>query len=173
MYFNITNEVITKVGQYPSIADLHLPEIRKYRKILGDEKYKDFSRGISLSAHDIGIGSFVYLRRVFEGLIDEAYQEASSEDENWDDKLFANSKMDAKILILKDYLPVFLVENRGLYGILSKGVHSLSEQECLQYFSPVRVAIELILDEKMEREKKRSKIEMAKKAISDIKNKLR
>jgi len=69
-------------------------------------------------------------------------------------------------------LPSFLVENRGLYSILSKGIHSLSEEECLRYFDTVRVGIELILDEKHEQLEKRKKLEKAKSAISDLRGKI-
>ncbi|KKL23256.1 hypothetical protein LCGC14_2427220 [marine sediment metagenome] len=41
--------------------------------------------------------------------------------------------------MIKDYLPEFLVENRSLYAILSKGIHALSEDECLQYFETVKI----------------------------------
>jgi hypothetical protein len=104
----------------------------------------------------------VYLRRIFESLIEEARNEGAK-DSSWDDEEFTKSRMDEKILLLQDKLPSFLVENRGLYSILSKGIHSLTEEECLEYFNPVKVAIELILDEKIEQEQKRSKIEAAKK----------
>jgi hypothetical protein len=113
----------------------------------------------------------VYLRRIFEGLIEEAHREAS-EAPGWKEDDFTRGRMDEKIILLREKLPSFLVENSSLYSILSKGIHALTEEECLEYFGPVRIAIELILDEKIEQEKKISKIEAAKKALSDIKSKL-
>lgn len=50
-------------------------------------------------------------------------------------------------------LPDFLVKNRDLYGILSKGIHELSEDECLSYFDPVKAALELILDQALEKKR--------------------
>jgi hypothetical protein len=76
--------------------------------------------------------------------------------------------MDEKIELLKSELPVFLLENRILYGILSKGIHELSENECLEYFPTVRLGVELILDEKLEAKRRRDKIELAKKSIGKI-----
>jgi len=64
--------------------------------------------------------------------------------------------------LLKAELPEFLVENRKLYGILSKGIHSLTEEECLEYFDVVKAGIELILDEKVDHLKKQRKIDDAK-----------
>lgn len=66
--------------------------------------------------------------------------------------------MDDKIMILKQHLPKFLVENRTLYGIMSVGVHTLSEAECLAAFPVVRVGIELILDEHLERHIRKTKL---------------
>lgn len=80
--------------------------------------------------------------------------------------------MDEKILLLKNHLPEFLIKNKVLHSILSKGIHSLSEEECLMYFEKVRVGIELILDEKIEQELKKKKIEAVSKDINIIKGKI-
>jgi hypothetical protein len=67
-FVQIKDAKIMKIGQYPSLADLQGVEIKKYRKTLGDAKYAEFNRAIGLSAHGVGIGAFVYLRRIFESL---------------------------------------------------------------------------------------------------------
>ena len=72
-YFMVADRTIRKVGQFPSLATLRAAEIGKYRAILGDEQYGELARAVGLAAHDIGIGAFVYLRRIFEGLIEEAH----------------------------------------------------------------------------------------------------
>ena len=68
--------------------------------------------------------------------------------------------------MLKQHLPEFLVENRKLYGIMSVGVHTLSEAECLAAFPVVRIGIDLILDEHLERHAREKKITEASKKIS-------
>ena len=73
--------------------------------------------------------------------------------------------MDEEIPLLKDLLPSFLVENRKMYSILSKSIHELSEEECLAAFNVVRLGIELILDEKIEKKEKERKINNATKEI--------
>jgi len=163
------NGLFQKIGQWPSIADLQKNDIEKYQKILGPEKSAEFIKAIGLSAHGIGIGSFVYLRRIFEDLIEAAHKEASQE-QDWSDETFYKSRMDEKILLLKDYLPSFLVENRVIYSILSIAVHGLTEQQCLENFEPVKLAIEIILDEKIEKQLKEEKVSVARKALSAIKS---
>jgi hypothetical protein len=165
------HDTVTKIGQYPSLADLNSDKIKKYRKILGD-KYEEFSRAVGLASHGVGIGSFVYLRRIFENLIEEAHQEAIKTNScNEDD--YRKSRMDERIELLKDSLPDFLVENKVIYSILSKGIHELSENECLKYFDPVKIGIELILDEKLEKLDREAKIKEAKKSLSEIHSELK
>jgi hypothetical protein len=72
--FYFTPKALMKVGQFPSIADLSMPDLRRYREVLTPEKYKELNRGIGLITHGVGIGAFTYLRRIFEDLIEEAHK---------------------------------------------------------------------------------------------------
>lgn len=157
-YFSvlIQQNKVTKIGQYPSIADLQLHKIKKYQTILKND-YRDFSKAIRLNSQEIGAGSFVYLRRIFENLIEETRQIALEQNTNWNNSDFEGSKMDHKIKLLKDYLPSILVENRKLYAILSKGIHELTEVECLDLFPKVQLAIELILMKKFIKKRNRTR----------------
>ncbi|MBD1839023.1 short-chain dehydrogenase [Coleofasciculus sp. FACHB-501] len=170
--FKVCEGTIQKIGQYPSIADLNMTEIGKYRKVLGETKYKEFSRAIGLVSHKIGIGSFVYLRRIFENLVEEAHQEAKKTDA-WDEEFYNSSRVNEKIGLLKDILPESLVKNTIIYSILSKGIHELSEEDCLNHFSSLKKGIEIILDEKLEKLKKEAKIKETEKSLSEIKSKLK
>ena len=59
-----------------------------------------------------------------------------------------------------------------VYGILSKGVHELSEDECKEYFTVLRESIEMILDEKLERLKKEKRKKEIRTALNTITKKL-
>ncbi len=166
--FLINGPTITKVGQFPSIADFSTVDLKKYREILGKERYTELTKGIGLVSHGVGIGSFVYLRRIFEHLIEEAHLTAKITGLALSDEEFNKQRMDEKIVILKHYLPIFLVQNRKLYGILSKGVHQLTEQECLAIFPSVKLGIELILDEKLLEFQRQKKIQAVTKDLSRI-----
>lgn len=160
-----------KIGQHPSIADLTFPQMDKYRKMLGKNS-AEFNKAIGLFTHGVGIGSFVYLRRIFECFIEEAHQEAKL-DIQWDEDAFSRCRMDDKIDMLKNCLPSFLVKNRKLYGILSKGIHELTEDECLQYFPIVKTGITLILDEKIREKEKEDEIQQAEKQIAELAGRLK
>ncbi len=163
---NLVQQTIQKVGQYPSIADFHISQIKEYNKVLNSEKLREFTRAIGLAANGVGIGSFVYLRRIFEGLIEDAHQLAVKTEHGWNEDKYQRNRIADRIEQLRHELPEFLVENKSLYSILSLGIHQLSEQECLEHFETVKVGIELILDEKLEKYNKQKKIELAKVKIA-------
>ena len=159
--------IIQKVGQYPSRADLDIHKFKDYSKIISKERLKEITTGIGLNAHGVGIGSFVYLRRTFEFLIQEA-KTIAQDQPDWDEKKYRESRMDIKIELLKDYLPDFLVQNKAIYSILSIGIHELEENECLKYFSTILLGIELILDEKLEHYNKQQKIKATQLKLQQI-----
>jgi hypothetical protein len=145
-----------------------LPDLRKYRQVLGDERFKELTRAIGLTTHGVGVGAFVYLRRIFESLVEEAHSAASSAD-GWDEEAYIKARMDEKIGLLKEHLPEFLVQNRGLYSILSVGVHTLTEAECLASFPAVKLAIELILDDLLEQRERQAKVKAATQSLAALK----
>jgi len=162
------DEMVVKLGQLPSLADLQYAEIgKKYDKILSGQDLHDLKKAIGLMAHGAGAGSLVYLRRIFENIIWNTYNNHKStlgiiEPE------FLKKRMDEKVDFLKDFLPSQLVEMKGIYGILSKGVHELSEKECLAYFPALKLSIILILDQKIEEDVRQKKNSDTKKAVADI-----
>ena len=164
---------ISKVGQYPSVADFHIGQVRKYSKVLPQDKMREFTKAIGLAANGVGIGSFVYLRRIFEYLVFEAYEVAKSNNPTIDEAAFTSGRMNEKIQMLSDYLPDFLVENHHIYGILSKGIHELSEEECKEYFAVLKSSIEMILEERLEKfQKDKYKAEI-RNALSVISSKIK
>lgn len=167
---NHSEPTIVKTGQYPSVADFHLSEIKQYNKLLPNDRLKEFTRAIGLAANGVGIGSFVYLRRIFEHLIAEAYAQCIAEGLITENQ-YNRSRMDQKIELLSAHLPAFLVENRSIYSVLSLGIHELDEHTCLTHFDTLRVGIEIILDEKLDELKKKEKIEEARKKLAQLASK--
>ncbi len=152
--FRFSQGILTKIGQHPSIADAGLPQISQYKKILGEEKLSELYMAIGLASHGIGIGAFVYLRRIFEVLIQSAHSTAR-QNRTWDEVKYDQTRhTDKKIQLLKDYLPSLLVQERKLLSILSKGIHELNDDECKAHFDLIRSGIELILNEELERQNK-------------------
>jgi hypothetical protein len=156
---------------FPSLADVQEPLDRRSTKAIGARNASEFKRAVGLSAHGVGIGAFVYLRRIFETLIDEVYAAATSAGEV-DRDTYERSRMDEKITLLKGRLPAFLVENKQWYGIVSKGIHELSETECLEYFDVVKSGIEIIVEQKAEAIEQAERQKTARESIQRISAKL-
>lgn len=157
---------VKKVGQYPSLLDLQRSKSEKYKKLLGED-YSNFTKAIGLYASGVGIGSYVYLRRIFENLIIEEGNEIFPDDKKIE---FNKTTMEKKIKLLKDVLPNSIFENKQVYAILSIGIHELSEEDCLEYFQTVKNAIEMILDYKLYKQDEEKKIKETRNELSRIKN---
>ena len=144
--FRIDDPLIQKIGQFPSLADIANDQSRLYQRALNPSDGAELHRAIGLAAHGIGVGSFVYLRRVFERLIFRRFEELKDQ-EGWSAAEFAKLGMEEKIAFLKTHLPDFLTRNKKMYPILSKGIHELEEDECLNAFEMLKHSIFFILDE--------------------------
>lgn len=118
-------------------------------------------------ATGLGIGSFVYLRRIFEYLIETVHEEAKKT-MDWDENTYYSSRVEEKVLLLKAYLPPLLIESRKVYFVLSKGIHELSEDECKSYFDPLKIIVELILDQRIAQIERLKKEKEAKNGLSKI-----
>lgn len=160
-----TDTSILKIGQYPSYADLASVKMVKYKSVLKND-YVEFSKAIGLFSHGVGVGAFVYLRRIIESLvINKYYKNSKSVKISEDD--FKSIKFKEKISAVSEFLPEILVENKNVYSILSKGVHELDEEECLKMFPYMQIAIELILDDILAEKEKMEKEKMLKTFVSN------
>lgn len=139
--------ILTKVGQTPSLEDVAGADIERYRKLLGKD-FSELRKATGLFAHGIGIGSFVYLRRIFEKLVEDARHAADPEGTN--EEAFRKLRMSERITALASLLPPALVKYRETYGIMSKGLHELGEEECKTYFPAIRAAVIMMLEQKYE-----------------------
>jgi hypothetical protein len=143
--FRINGRKLQKIGQFPSMEDIAGADLNKFRSILDPQDFSELHRAGGLASHGIGIGSFVYLRRIFERLISKARVDASALGETLEG--FDGLPMDEKIGALRSVLPPALVKNKSTYSILSVGLHELDEKTCLRYFPVVRAAIVQMLEQ--------------------------
>lgn len=154
VYRNVEEGFLFKVGTYPSLKDFHKDDFKKYNKVLSEAQKEELITAIVIANNGVGIGSYVYLRRVFEGIVFEEAEKAIkagviSEDE------FRKQRMDERIISIKDYLPAFLYDHhKELYGVLSSGIHELDEATCLSYFPVLYDCIVLILEDRLAQKEK-------------------
>jgi hypothetical protein len=163
--FRLQNQQLVKIGQVPSIEDVASEETDRLRPVLG-RHYGEMRRAGGLFAHSIGIGSFVYLRRVFESLIEEhrrSHEVAHGPIQDYEQK-----RMDEKVAALRESLPAAVVANARAYSILSKGIHELSDDECLAYFPVLRRAVVIMLEEAYDARRRRDEEEDMRKEMAQI-----
>jgi len=166
--FKLIGTKLIKIGQSPSIADLSKSEIKKYR-VLKDDIYSELNRAIGLSSHGIGVGAFVYLRRIIEKHLLYPALKSKINSGAITNEDIVNIDIKTKIDLASDLLPKFLVENKKIYSILSKGIHELEESECKEHFQILRTAIEIILDEEIEKIEKEKKTRLIERELNKIK----
>jgi hypothetical protein len=140
----LKNLTVQKIGQLPSFVDLVDNPRALYRRELTRVDAAEFRRAIELAAHGMGIGAYVYLRRIFERLVQIKFEKVKDA-AGWDAQDFAKSRMDDKVLLLGEHLPLFLVQNYRLYSILSVGIHQLDEASCSAFFPILKDSILYIL----------------------------
>lgn len=138
----VNDSSFMKIGQYPSIADMTFSKLDDYKHVISKQDRRELGTAIGLFANGIGAGSYVYLRRILERLV---YQAKENTGDKIDNDAFENARVADRIKMLKGYVPDILIQNTMIYGILSKGIHELSEEECLNYFPVVKECIFQIL----------------------------
>jgi hypothetical protein len=135
----------TKIGQFPQHAELVAGRLGAISKIAERIDAIELRRAVGLMSHDVAIGAFVYLRRVFERIIADAWQRALDAG----DKLPAsnNLRMAEKIAALRAHLPEIVTRNAKAYGILSQGVHELSEEQCARAYPVLESSVIAMLED--------------------------
>ena len=169
VYFKVIDDKIVKVGSYPSIADLDRGRLFSECNIPKSRIPKELAAAIGLKAHGVYIGAYAYLRRVFETLIEDARKKAEQAGALAEN--FETMHVKEKIKALSDYLPEYMVENRNAYGILSKGIHELSEEDCKTGYDVLYNLIVMILEDQEERRKKELRKKDISKAINTLNGK--
>lgn len=169
--FKIIDEnTIMKVGQSPSIYDMN-EEInnKSFLKELEEEYASYYKTACSLNSFNSNIGAMTYLRRIFEKLLLDCFEQNQAEFEITKDD-FIKLRMDEKLNKLKKFLPQIIYENgyNQVYSKVSDGIHNLSEDECNHLFIPLRMAIEEILIEKIQLKEKKNRQEKLGKELQNI-----
>lgn len=159
-----------KIGQYPSIADMTFPELDDYKHVISKQDRRELGTAIGLFANGVGAGSYVYLRRILERLV---YQAKKNAGDKIDNDAFEKARVADRIKMLKGYVPDILIQNTTIYGILSKGIHELSEEDCLKHFSVVKECIFQILGMWENMRKKQADEDALNKALKAITAKIK
>lgn len=145
--------LVQKTGEYPTFSP---PTPRRLFELIGEDHREMFLKGRRAENRGLGIGAYAYYRRIVEdqkdAIVDEIIQVAkkvgASEEtlqslaELKDEKQFKAAIEKLKkgfpesLLIDGHHNPLLLLHNA-----LSKGIHEMSDEECLELATSIRVVL--------------------------------
>lgn len=176
----IDDSTVLKIGQYPP---WNIAIERNLSKVLGD--YKDiYKKGLICESQSYGIGAHAYYRRIVELIIDGLLENLSDLVERDEEKekyklglLEAkNTKVaEDKINCVKDLLPESLKPDgmnplKILYDSLSKGLHTDTDEECLNKAGKIRVCLKYLIEEVSRTRERRNEFIDSLKQLSKLKD---
>lgn len=130
--------IVRKIGQNPSMLTVKGFDFDKYKNILERiNAYNDYKKADLSNADHFYVGAYAYLRRIFEKLICYYLGDIKLKDDHMDTKIDAvKDKFDPRIRGLL----------KNLYGILSKSIHELDEDESKEYYEYLKTVIDMQLE---------------------------
>lgn len=145
---------LEKIGQFPQ---KELPKSKALSKFFLKDK-NEYNKAIVCIANGYGVAAYAYLRRIVERNIFDLIELIQEEiDENSPifktlQELKSSSPMSDRIGIANKALPDYLKPDGfnplgQIYGLLSDGVHSLSEEECLEKAENIQACLEFLISE--------------------------
>lgn len=140
VYHKCGKEII-KIGQYPSeVYNGNNEYLDKVKKICNNKEAKEIVKYIKtaliMDSYGYGIASLLYMRRAFEYLI------AISEGKNKNDNTGITMKERIKG---NKYLPSVIKNNAKVYNIISEGIHSQTEEECMELFKIIKAGAIILI----------------------------
>lgn len=145
---------VTKIGEYPQ---KELPKSKVLSKFFKDDK-QEYNKAVICLANGYGVAAFAYMRRIVENNINSLL-DLIQEDMDKESSLALSlaelkktSPMSDKIRIANNALPDYLKPDGfnplgQIYGLLSDGVHSLTDNECLEKAENLQACIEYLISE--------------------------
>lgn len=151
---SINNIIIQKIGQFPPFEIRPDKKVEKYLTKNDLEYYKKALANFSIS---YGVGAYAYLRRVLENEIERIIEDISKmnfDGVSYVQDAFSNFKndhiMSNLINVLNKYLPGSLKQFgdnpiKLLYEQLSDGIHSLSDEVCLEKAESINFVLTYVI----------------------------
>lgn len=166
----ILDEENIRFQKYGELPRPKLVRNRDLQKFLKDD-LDDYEKAIVCLSNEYGIAAFAYFRRVVEKnifrLLDLVQEDAKSSGEDSEalkaiGELRKDSPMSEKIKVANLALPGHLKPDGlnplgRLYQVLSEGVHSMTDEECLAKAKATSECLVFLVSELVSRKKHRSR----------------
>lgn len=156
------NFIVRKIGQNPSMITVKEFDFDKYKKILDRlNAYDDYKKADLSNAEQFYVGSYAYLRRIFEKMIYYYLGDDKIEDDHMDKKIEA---------VKEEFDPRVRKLLKNLYGILSVSIHELDEEQSKEYYEYLKAIIDMQLEYMNTEEEKSKQSKELESVISKITN---
>ncbi len=161
--YEVEDNIVTfvKAGEFPK----YKRELNKSLSKFFAKDKSNYQKAISCLDRDFGIAAFAYLRRIIEDNINlllknieeslgdselEKFGDSLNEVKEAFDNLHSSSHMSSKIKVANFDLPGYLQPHGEnplgrLYGILSEGVHSMSDAQCMEVSEEVLACLTYLI----------------------------
>ena len=145
-----------KLGEYPPFS---VPISSRIQKLLSKSDLELYRKGVRAEAQGLGIGAATYFRRIVEEqwkrLVTEirrAAERLGVKDLEVYDRALQETQFSKAVKMLKDAIPDKLLISDGenpltlLYRPLSRQLHGLTDEECLQQAADIRLVLTALLE---------------------------
>lgn len=147
---------VMKLGEYPPFS---APISSRIQKLLSPTDLEFYRQGVRAEGQGFGIGAATYFRRVVEkqwkllvNKIRQAAEKLGEHDLSIYDRALQETQFSKAVDMLKDQIPEKLLILQGenpltlLYQPLSKQLHGLTDEECLQQAADIRKVLTALLE---------------------------
>lgn len=166
----VVEENIIKLQKYGELPRKALERDKVLQKFFSKDS-EFYKKAVVCLSHGYGIAAFAYFRRIIENnifklldLIKDEAENVTNKDEIFEAlaELKKESPMSDKIKVANKALPEYLKPSGlnplgRLYQVLSEGVHSLNDQECLEKASEIQECVKYLVSELSDRKKNQSR----------------
>lgn len=145
-----------KLGEYPPFS---VPISPRIAKLLSSADLELYRKGVRATAHGLGIGAASYFRRIVEDQwsrfveeIRRAAEKLGVEELDVYDAALRETRFSNAVEMLKDIIPEKLLILDGqnpltlLYRPLSRQLHGLTDEDCLQQATDIRTVLTALLE---------------------------
>lgn len=179
MIFLYENNSITKIYQSFISDIIEDDDIQQFKKmkLLNNDDLKELDKANQCKKLGMNVASFVYMRRIFENMLQRIYEEHKTEITLEDSsKKFTDLYLKNKVKYLKPYLPMLMSEKSTsdkyikLYKLLSEGIHKLNEDVCEELYNIINELLLMILEKEMQEKKNKKNLDELEKSFNKIFN---
>lgn len=146
---------VTKITQYPSLFDVSRDELKKYQKndLIDKVSFSQLYKAETCASSGYYVAAYTYMRRVYETMLLSVFKQYEQEIGITEDN-FRKLRSDEKLKSIKNYLAIDDEIYIPLYGLLSAGIHAMTEEQCCEDYTVLKpILLEILAEQKAKKEK--------------------